>query len=227
MTDFKTYRMFAPLALPVNIIRSPVSRLVIDVERFADDALEAMAAVGMGAVYLRTSTGAALRYPLSDTVRAELLHDYYYPHHLRLESRALALLQAYGRLLILDCHSFASIPLPHEHDQTRDRPAICIGVDSFHTPAALVTSLTAAFNEAGFDVAVNHPFSGAMVPAALYRVESRAVSVMIEVNRRLYMHEQEYLLRTDFPQVAAAIRSACKAGIDQWVGQNVWIPQGA
>ena len=40
---------------------APVSRLVVDVERFRSDDLEPCASVGMGAVYVRGTRGQALR----------------------------------------------------------------------------------------------------------------------------------------------------------------------
>jgi hypothetical protein len=36
--------------------------------------------------------------------------------------------------LIIDVHSFSSVPLPHEPDQTPRRPEVCIGFDRFHSP---------------------------------------------------------------------------------------------
>jgi hypothetical protein len=38
-------------------------------------------------------------------------------------------------------------------------------------------------------VAVDTPFSGALVPARHYRRDPRVQSVMVEVNRRLYLDE--------------------------------------
>lgn len=41
----------------------------------------------------------------------------------------------------------------------------------------------------GWSVAVDRPFSGAIVPLAHYQRDPRVASVMVEVNRRLYMDE--------------------------------------
>ena len=48
MTDHLTLELFASRVAEYNVVRSPVSRLVLDVERFEDDALEPMSARGMG-----------------------------------------------------------------------------------------------------------------------------------------------------------------------------------
>lgn len=44
MTDHFTHALFAEPAGDAAVVRAPVSRLVVDVERFADDSAEPMAA---------------------------------------------------------------------------------------------------------------------------------------------------------------------------------------
>jgi len=55
ITDHFTSDLFAQGIPGSRILYSPVSRLLVDVERFEKDALEVMASRGMGAVYERTS----------------------------------------------------------------------------------------------------------------------------------------------------------------------------
>ena len=82
MTDRYTGELFD--ISPANALRFPVSRLVVDPERFPDDAGEPMAAVGMGAVYVRTHLGTPLRR-LETGERRALLERFYEPHHRALE----------------------------------------------------------------------------------------------------------------------------------------------
>jgi N-formylglutamate amidohydrolase len=54
MTDHFTDAIFVGSQVAAEqVVRASVSRLVVDVERFEDDALETMASRGMGAVYCR------------------------------------------------------------------------------------------------------------------------------------------------------------------------------
>ena len=92
-----------------------------------------------------------------------------------------------GVCLIVDCHRFSSSPLPHEPDQTTDRPDFCIGTDSFHTPVAVRDAILTVIEGEDYSVAVDTPFAGALVPLISYRKDHRVLSVMIEINRRLYM----------------------------------------
>ena len=43
---------------------------------------------------------------------------------------------------------------------------------------------------AGFDVAIDRPFSGALVPGEFLHRDQRIAALMIELNRSLYMDEQ-------------------------------------
>lgn len=61
MTDHHTLDLFCTGLSPEQVVRAPVSRLVVDVERFEDDDAEPMAAIGMGAIYSVTSSLAKLR----------------------------------------------------------------------------------------------------------------------------------------------------------------------
>lgn len=210
MTDHFTHAMFARPEAKDVIVRAPVSRLVVDVERFSDDADEPMAARGMGAIYEVTSRLAPLRRRLTASEREALIETYYRPHHAHLESVVSQALERFGRCLVLDCHSFPSVALPYElATPASARPDICIGTDEFHTNAKLADAFFSAFQRTGWHVSLNAPFSGALVPASRYRKDDRVQSVMVEVNRRLYLHEPDATLKSDFAQTAQVIRQIC------------------
>ena len=178
MTDHHTDRLFN---LPgAHRCVFPVSRLVVDPERFIDDPMES---VGMGVVYMRTAEGEALR-DISDMDRSALIDTYYHPHHKKLTRIVDSCLEQHDQCLIIDCHSFPAQPLPYESD--RNRPDICIGTDTYHTSTELKDYLSATFKALGYDVAIDSPFSGTIVPLKHYHKDQRVESVMIEVNRSLY-----------------------------------------
>lgn len=81
MTDRYTDQLFQLPERNTARVVFPVSRLVVDPERFVDDSIEPMADVGMGAVYTQTSLGKLLRRPLSASEREQLLAKYYWTHH--------------------------------------------------------------------------------------------------------------------------------------------------
>ena len=184
MTDWFTDGLFD---LPVKRIVFPISRLICDVERFRDDSREKMADRGMGACYTRGYDGRPLRR-LTEREREEILRRWYDPHHARLESAVAENLGRYGECTIIDCHSFSPVPLPYEPEQNPERPDICIGTDGFHTPERLRDYLTESFGKKGYAVSLNEPYSGTMVPLRYFHADRRVTSVMIEVNRGLYLN---------------------------------------
>jgi N-formylglutamate deformylase len=214
MTDHLTDKLVATALSTAQRVRFPVSRLVLDPERFAIDADEPMSRVGMGVIYERTSHGAPLRLPLAPAARQRLLETYYAPHHASLEASVASALERYGRCSILDTHSFPSRPLPYELDQSSDRPDICIGTDEFHTPAPLADEFVRRFSAEALAVARNRPFSGTIVPMRYFRNDRRVMSVMIEVNRRLYLDEATGKAGKRFGHVQSTLARVLEAVVD-------------
>lgn len=137
MTDRYTDELFALTESEATTVRFPVSRLVVDPERFTDDAREPMATRGMGVIYTQTSDGRRLRVDPTAAQRTELLTRFYEPHHRELTHAVSDALEAHGACLLIDGHSFPSKPLPYELEQSSDRPEICVGTDPDHTPGWL------------------------------------------------------------------------------------------
>ena len=189
MTDRYTDDLFDARDRMISTIVFPWSRLLVDPERFRDDAQEPMAARGMGAVYTRTSQGEILRGEPSLDERERLLRTYYDPHHAEFEKVVAAVLERDDHCLIVDAHSFPSVALPCDLDQSPNRPEICIGTDVFHTPEWLGRAAAGMFWDEGWETEINRPYAGAIAPMRWYGRDPRVASLMIEVNRSTYMDE--------------------------------------
>jgi len=216
MTDHQTLKLFARDVPSNQIVYAEVSRIVVDCERFLNDFLEPMSALGMGAVYQRTSDGLNLRRPITPIERQALIDTWYHPHHKRLESMTQQFLDQYDRALLIDAHSFPSRPLLYELDQSADRPEICIGTDEFHTPKLLAAAFVDAFSAAGFDVRLDVPFAGALVPLRHYRTDRRVSAIMVEVNRGTHLDESSGESNAEFTKVANKIRRCICEAIKSW-----------
>jgi N-formylglutamate amidohydrolase len=203
LTDAHTAALYAEGLPAEDFVRAEVARLVVDVERFADDAQERCAAFGMGATYVRTADGRPLR-ALTPERRAELMARHYWPHHRRLDAAAAARLARFGRCLVLDAHSFPTGPLPTQIS-SGPSPEIGVGTQPRHTPTELRDLAVDFFRERGYDVGVDVPFSGAMVPNACFGREPRLWSVMIEVRRDLYMDEATGAPHAGFARTQAVL----------------------
>jgi N-formylglutamate deformylase len=222
MTDRYVDRLFALPADEAVTVRHDVSRLVLDPERFEDDADEPLARVGMGAVYTATHEGdperRPLRRPLGDDEREALMAGHYRPHHARLEAAVEQALRAHGRCLIVDAHSYPAWPLPYEkliwppgNPGWKHRPAVCLGSDAGHTPLWLQDAAYEAFAARFDSVVFNRPFAGTIVPLRYYGRDTRVASIMVEVRRDQYIDEETGEKLPAFEDVAASFQEAVRS----------------
>ena len=171
-----------------EMIVAPFSRIFCDVERFENDEEEIMSKVGMGVLYERFDDGTVLRN-ITPELREHVIYNYYRPHHKALTLAVQTQLDIEGSCMIVDCHSFPSTPLLKGLDQSTNTPDFNIGTDTFHTPQDLIDRAVAYFKEKGYSLGVDWPYSGTIVPMAFYKKDKRVQSIMLEVNRKLYLKE--------------------------------------
>ena len=162
------------------------SRIFCDPERFSDDLKEPMAKVGMGVLYEKTDDGETMRI-VSNELRNKILNQYYFKHHSKLDDAVKKQLKLNNRALILDCHSFPDIPMKRSQHKVVPRPDFNIGTDKFHTSKKLIDISVKFFKERNFILGIDQPFSGSIVPMKYYKKNKSVESIMLEINRKLYL----------------------------------------
>jgi N-formylglutamate amidohydrolase len=105
----------------------------------------------------------------------------------------------------VDCHSF-----PSELSDVD----ICIGVNNdWSRPTDFVIDLvTKVFKQAGYSVLVNHPYSNSMAP----QMEFSYDSIMIELNKRIYLNEQTLELLDSASKVRVALDKLYELLLKYW-----------
>jgi N-formylglutamate deformylase len=186
LTDWYTDDLFASEV--DDKVVAPFSRIFCDVERFADDELEEMSKFGMGVLYEKFDNGNLLR-EVSNELKKEVLRDYYWTHHALLSEAVKTSLDQTKSCLILDCHSFPAYPLTRAIVRDEIRPNFNIGTDSYHTPKHFIEESINYFETKGYTLGIDTPYSGSIVPMEYYQKDPRVTSIMLEVNRGLYLKE--------------------------------------
>jgi N-formylglutamate amidohydrolase len=95
------------------------------------------------------------------------------------------LVQLGNNTLLIDCHSFSNLPnLLNSNPPDID---ICIGFNDDETcpNQDVICNIVQLFKIHGYKVGINKPFSNSKT----FAVPVKYQSVMIEVNKRLYMNE--------------------------------------
>lgn len=155
----------------IKTVRFPYSRFIVDAERLWDDPMEA---IGQGIVY-RYYDGHIRKVPKA---AEKHLFNLWHWHQKRLRD---ALCED---TILLDCHSFPS---------DMGDVDICIGYnEDWSKPANSTLELAVAlFEENGYTVGVNKPFSNSETPNCPFLYQS----MMLEINKRVYMEEDSLHLK--------------------------------
>jgi len=186
LTDWYTDDLF--YSNEDEMIIAPFSRIFCDPERFTDDSQEVMAQYGMGVLYEKSDEGEIIR-KVTPALREKILADYYWKHHTDLSRAVNNQLEYFGKAQIIDCHSYPNIPLKRDLDQNSNRPDFNIGTDSYHTPNELIDLSVDFFNRSGYSLGIDVPYSGSIVPLEHYQNNNNVQTIMLEVNRKLYLNE--------------------------------------
>ena len=220
MVDWYTDQLFnCGVGIPVI---APVSRMVCDTERFSDPGKESMEKIGMGMCY-RTTSDLKHKISISQSHRNNVFVRYYNLHHRNLELAVERARNARGHVFILDCHSFSPVPLPYERDQRKDRPDICIGTDYYHTPGQIDKRAASFFRRRGYRVAMNRPYSGTIVPIKHLYKDRSVFSMMIEVNRGLYLKSGTNEKNDYFPTLQKHLKDFEEYIAERYTGRGVYL----
>lgn len=183
LTDLKTHEIFNFKV--VDRIITPFSRIFCDVERFIG-ASETMEKFGRGYYYTKTDSGKKLRD--KNYINEEKIKDLFYNnHHSNFTKLVDKKLNKYNKVIIIDCHSFNDKYLETDIIKENNRPDFCIGTDDFHTPKDLTENLVGGLKDYGFKVLINNPYSGTIVPEKHLNNNKNVKSIMIEINKKLYI----------------------------------------
>lgn len=175
------------LDLNIVTVKYPFSRFYCDVERLQDDILEN---IGHGIIYNKSNN--KLERLLSDSEKGIILGSYNY-HHFNLSKEVIK------NSLIIDCHSFPS---------NLSDVDICIGFNDDETKPSdeIIDKINKFFIIRGFKVGINNPYSNSICVNS----DLNYKSIMIEVNKKLYMDEERMVKHSYFYKINHLMNSLYK-----------------
>ena len=125
----------------------------------------------------------------------------YKPYHRALRRLINRVHQAFGTVVLVDCHSMPSIGV--SRDEPR-RPDVVIG-DRYGTSCAplLADTVEDTMSQLGYSVGRNKPYAGGFITEHYGNPASGLHVVQLELNRAVYMDERRREKVPRFAQVAA------------------------
>ena len=175
-TDWYTDFLFLTLSRQkdVSTVVFPYSRFVCDAERLENDPLEE---IGQGIIYKKY--GGFERNPM-DKKQTKRTMRLWKKHQKILKKEIKS-----PNTVLIDCHSFPS---------DMGDCDICIGYNNdWSYNEKIVDGIAKIFKDRGYSVEYNKPYSNSISP----KMSFPYTSVLIEVNKRVYMNEKTLKLEYD------------------------------
>ncbi|MFT5758563.1 MAG: N-formylglutamate deformylase [Alteromonadaceae bacterium] len=152
------------------------SRFIVDCERLPDD-IESLLKDGYGISYNKDFDGNDINVPNKD----EMI-EIYKTHHQELNKTTRIVLCWIPVIFVVDCHSFG-------YEQNKADIDFCLGFNSDFNNFEMLEKMKNHLEKNGYKVGINTPYGNAIVPNDFYG-NKLVKSIMIEVNKRLYLNNQ-------------------------------------
>jgi len=198
-TDWHIPRLYENLLPQATIVRTPVHRYVIDVNRPPDNAPMYPGSHGTGLCPLTDFDGQPLyqpdMQPDADEI-GERLQRWHQPYHDAIASQIRRLQQTHAEVLVYDCHSIRS-HIPALFDG--HLPVFNIGTvddQSCHPALTATVAVVCARAEqisgsgSGYDHVVNGRFRGGYTTRHWGQPDAGVHALQMELAQRAYMQEQ-------------------------------------
>jgi len=203
--DLFTDELFSSLFKSFGGVKNSYSRLFIDPERFGDDNQEDMhKKYKLGWFYENSILS---KKPLRKIDNKNTIRKYFDNHHKKLNEMTKQKLDIYDKCTIIDCHSFSNERYWF-HNKEILLPDICIGFENDHVDQELVEIIKDEFKE--YDIGINTPYEGSLVPTNYWQKDYRVKSVMIEINKKLYLESNNKTKNNDFHLIKQKLENILK-----------------
>lgn len=202
--DLYTEELFESFYKEFGGVKNNYSRLFMDPERFYDDTQESMSKFGLGWFYEKSIIE---EKPLRSKMNKEEVSRYYKEYHQELQKKTKEKLESYNQCTIIDCHSFSNHRYWFQPDN-KEFPDICIGFDEFHKDQRVIDMILEEFSE--YHIGINTPYAGSLVPLEYYGKNNQVKSVMIEINKKLYLQSNHIAKNDNFNHIKQKLTKICK-----------------
>lgn len=202
---------------PLLIAHAP--RAFLDLNRAADELDPAViegvrkfnhnprVASGLGVIPRVVANGRPIYYGKMTRAEAgERIDSFWRPYHEALQSLLTETGRAFGKAILIDCHSMPREAVDASLRPGARRPDVVLG-DRFGASAhpEIVDQVAAAFEKQEFVVARNAPFAGAYVTQTYGRPARGQHAIQVELDRSLYMDETSITPHEGFEPLKARL----------------------
>ena len=198
-----------------TVIRTPVNRFVVDLNRLEDD-LSPRSVRGAtrrrgegyygdrGLIWAVTTAGEDIyRRPLDPARLERRLHRYYRPYHAALRRELFRLRERFGHAVLLDAHSMPSRARAQHNDPVGRRRADIVpgDLEGRSCDSSLRRLIVDFWRQRHYTVAPNRPYRGGGITRRHADPTHRIQAIQLELRRGLYMDEEALQPHEGFPRL--------------------------
>ncbi len=135
------------------------------------------------------------------------LDNYYRPYHAELKDILDRMYKAYGFSYQISCHCMSAIGAPTHPDPGIPRADFCIGdVNGTSASPEFMAFIKKTIEDLGYSCKVNDPYDGGYLNSHYGDVPNGKESVMIEINKKLFIDIKTFKKTDHFEQMQADLR---------------------
>ncbi len=145
----------------------------------------------------------------------ERLEKYHRPYFAELAQNIERLKSAWGFAYQLSCHCMSAVGAPTHPDAGQPRADFCIGNLNGKTASPeFMTFVQNAITGLGYSCTVNTPYTGGELNAR-FGDPGRVESIMVEINKKLFMDVKTFKKKPEFGRVKADVTKILRAVVDR------------
>ena len=199
----------------VPLVKSEISRYVVDLNRH-EKQFDVRTVKGhpeipehsrLNLYWQKTTEGdVLLSEPHSFERHSRIIESYFKPFYQKLAAEIEPLNSGF---LHMDLHSMPSVPKDYHNDtgEVRKDFVICNREDETSS-RELIELLSKSLQAQGFSVSINWPYLGGEVVKRFSNPSEHKHSIMVEINRKLYMNEKTREKSADYQEFKSKLESA-------------------
>jgi N-formylglutamate deformylase len=166
-----------------------------------DPAVLSKLKLGKGLIWRVTDDGVPLYDRRLSTHEVEQrIANCWHPYHAAVRKAIDAAHARHGYSIHINCHSMPAVASSHatEFPGLAHADFVLGNRDNTTASAAIVQAIQALLVQYGYAVAVNHPYKGVELVRRYGQPAQNRHSIQIEINRKLYMHEDTLEMHAGF-----------------------------
>ncbi|WP_372052968.1 N-formylglutamate amidohydrolase (plasmid) [Tistrella mobilis] len=145
----------------------------------------------------------------------ERLDKYHRPYYRELAQNIERMKQAYGFVYHLSCHCMSAVGAPTHPDAGQERADFCVGnINGTSSSDGFIEFVAETIRARGYSCTINTPYTGGELNARFGKPAEGIESIMVEINKKLFMDTKSFRKTDGFDRVKADVAAILKTVAD-------------